>query len=494
VIPFDRIPGLPPLFRAFVRGEAGEFFPDEPTLEAVAARSRQIALRENRPVSIAAGQQAGLLGGPLLSLTKALAADRLAGLLRERGVPARGLFWIASEDHDLAEISSARWPSSDGIESIDLDADGARTFRPAGDTPLPEKVREIWSRISPEAAGPSEVLAVFERFWAPGTSYRRAFRETLGYLLQERSLDIVDPLDAEWRERKIDFFRRAVDRAAELTAALRDIEAKLRRAGFEPQVTRAKEDFPCFVIENGVRRKISWNANRFSVYGHTESFSASELSEFASRPGHEPSPAALLRPVLQAELFPVAAQILGPSELSYHAQAAVLFGLFDLPRPVFLPRPQLFPRGARERRAQEALRIDDADLLRVEEVSRASATPLSARFRALEEEIAARIAAFATDVEALDPTLRPVLDAAAEKAAHPVARLREKVERAAERRDQERARRVQALSDWFCPGGSPADRVFTPLTFLLRFGPDFLQRLAPEAECSVEGARLVDFE
>ena len=494
VIPFEKIPGLPPLFRAFLRGEAAEFFPDEPTSAAVAARSREILPSSGRPVAIAAGQQAGLLGGPLLSLTKALAVGRLADELRAGGIAARGLFWIASEDHDLAEISRASWPTPSGVESIELATDAERNFRPAGDVLLPEKIGEIWSRIAPEPGEPTEALAAFQRCWAPGTSYRRAFRETLLYLLPHHQLEIIDPLDPEWRERKIEFFRKAVARAAELVERLDDVEARLRKAGFEPQVSRAKDDFPCFIIEQGIRRKVSKSGDRFSVYGHGESFGAAELSEFASRPGNEPSPAALLRPVLQAELSPVAAQVLGPSELAYHAQSGVLFGLFDLPRPVFLPRPQLFPRGARERRAQEALGIDDADLFRVAEVSRASATPLSARLRALEEEIAGRVGAFSAEVEAIDPTLKTGVESAAEKAGHPVAPLREKVERAAERRDAERSRRVESLTDWYCPGGSPADRVYTPLTYRLRFGPDFVSRLADQAECRVDGARLVEYE
>jgi uncharacterized protein YllA (UPF0747 family) len=230
------------------------------------------------------------------------------------------------------------------------------------------------------------------------------------------------------------------------------------------------------------------------VHGRDESFSAEALSDFVSRPGNRPSAAALLRPVLQSHLFPVAASILGPSELSYHAQTAPLFDLLDLPRPVFLPRPHLLPRGARERRALQALGIEEPDTFRAREAAKAAPPPVSPKLAALEADIAGRLAALVPEIEEIDATLAPVASGTGEKAAHQIARLREKVERAAERRDGERTRRLETIENHLAPGGVPADRIYGPLTYLMRFGEAFVPELLKRAECRTDGARFVDFE
>ena len=71
------------------------------------ARGRLIARRrvhDGRPV----GQQAGVFGGPLYTILKAVTAVQLAKKVRaEHQTPTVALFWVDAEDHDWAEISKA---------------------------------------------------------------------------------------------------------------------------------------------------------------------------------------------------------------------------------------------------------------------------------------------------------------------------------------------------------------------------------------------------
>ena len=69
---------------------------------AVEAAAR---LADPRTVAIVTGQQAGLFGGPLFTLLKALTALRLADLVaRDHQVPTVAVFWIDAEDHDWDEV------------------------------------------------------------------------------------------------------------------------------------------------------------------------------------------------------------------------------------------------------------------------------------------------------------------------------------------------------------------------------------------------------
>src|SRR5512146_2223679 len=65
-------------------------------------------------VAVVTGQQVGLFGGPLYSLLKAASALNAAEELNRVGVPAVAVFWLATEDHDLAEIDHALFPAEPG--------------------------------------------------------------------------------------------------------------------------------------------------------------------------------------------------------------------------------------------------------------------------------------------------------------------------------------------------------------------------------------------
>jgi len=58
-------------------------------------------------VAVVTGQQAGLFGGPLFTLLKAVTAIKLARRLsKEQSVPVVAVFWVDAEDHDWNEVAS----------------------------------------------------------------------------------------------------------------------------------------------------------------------------------------------------------------------------------------------------------------------------------------------------------------------------------------------------------------------------------------------------
>src|SRR5580658_849277 len=61
------------------------------------------------------GQQVGLFGGPLFSIFKALTAVKLAEEATSAGVDCVPIFWLATEDHDLAEVNHVALLSEQGL-------------------------------------------------------------------------------------------------------------------------------------------------------------------------------------------------------------------------------------------------------------------------------------------------------------------------------------------------------------------------------------------
>src|SRR4030095_9740168 len=78
----------------------------EAPAEAVTAAAR---LADSASVAVVTGQQAGLFGGPLFTLLKALTAIQLAERVRsEHRVRAVAVFWVDAEDHDWNEVKACR--------------------------------------------------------------------------------------------------------------------------------------------------------------------------------------------------------------------------------------------------------------------------------------------------------------------------------------------------------------------------------------------------
>src|SRR6478672_245601 len=72
------------------------------------AAARESAARLADPATrvIITGQQAGLFGGPLFTLLKAITTMKLAAQVsKDHRVPVVPVFWIDAEDHDWPEVS-----------------------------------------------------------------------------------------------------------------------------------------------------------------------------------------------------------------------------------------------------------------------------------------------------------------------------------------------------------------------------------------------------
>ncbi|HYH87503.1 MAG TPA: bacillithiol biosynthesis BshC, partial [Pyrinomonadaceae bacterium] len=106
-------------------------------------------LRSPSAVAVVTGQQAGLLTGPLYTLYKALSAVKLAACLSSRGTEAVPVFWIATEDHDWEEVSSAQVIACDGrLAGIsvpeELHAEGAQVGGVVLDASIEEATKRLF--------------------------------------------------------------------------------------------------------------------------------------------------------------------------------------------------------------------------------------------------------------------------------------------------------------------------------------------------------------
>src|SRR5262249_3578392 len=136
-------------------------------------------------------QQVVLLGGQLMALLKALTAIKLAA--ERNAVP---IFWLATEDHDLAEVSAVRVLSADHrLERLELAAQ-APEGAPVGTVEFGEGISGILGRVA-ALLGENEIVESLRQTHTPKTTFGEATARLFTHLFAEFGLILIDSSDPE---------------------------------------------------------------------------------------------------------------------------------------------------------------------------------------------------------------------------------------------------------------------------------------------------------
>jgi bacillithiol biosynthesis cysteine-adding enzyme BshC len=416
-------------------------------------------------VAIITGQQVGLFGGPLLSLHKAMTAVLVAERLRARGVAAVPVFWMATQDHDLAEVDHAWLLDSASVPqriSVELPATGGAV----GPMPLGPAITETLAAA--ERCCPGEYLADLRAAYTPTATLGSAFAAVYQKWFAPWNLLTFDPLqapeaDAIWQP----YYLAAFDRQPELAARLGARSAELSAAGYHAQVEQTAAASMLFLSDKGRRLGLRRVHERWLI-GEEAADAASLRERIAAHP-EQVSPAALLRPVLQDAAVPVAAQVTGPAETSYLAQSAVLFDALGVDPPVAWPRARVTLVDAKARRLLTKYNLTVADVRATPAAEllaqRALPPEIEQQTAALQSAFDQGFAPLAASIAQLDPTLSDAAEGAALKIRHQLEQLSLRVGRSLARRSTELASQAQHLDALLAPQRQPQERLLTSAPF-----------------------------
>jgi bacillithiol biosynthesis cysteine-adding enzyme BshC len=434
-------------------------------------------------VAVVTGQQVGLFSGPAFTIFKALTAVKLAAQLSARGIPAVPIFWLATEDHDLAEVDHAWVFDEDGSpEKISLlhaaVANGGPVGRlPLNDVPLSELRQALGALPFAE-----ETVKHVGACYHPGATLGSAFRSLLEHTLRGFGLLYIDPLAPEIRELAAPFLRETIGRVPELIPQLRQRNAELEAAGYHAQVHVEEDTSLLFLLGEHRRVPIRFKDGRFATKDRT--YTAAELQALAP----QLSPNALLRPVMQDYLLPTAGYVGGPSETGYMAQAEVLYESLLGRMPVIFPRNSftLLDTKAEKLMSRYQLRLPDVLEYHESVKQRMAERLVPPRLR---EELSSKSAAFASELKKLkaelanfDPTLARAAKTTTAKILYQMEKLSSKVAREAMRRDERAEKDSLYLLNLIYPHRHLQERFYSIIPFLAKHGPDLPERLLAQTQ------------
>lgn len=493
-----------PNFNEWVKAEASAMQYDPVRRERVSAiLERQNASWNASPQTLAnierlrkgaavvvTGQQVGLFGGPMFAFYKALTAVKLAEEATAAGVDTVPVFWLATYDHDLAEVNQVSMPGSDGsVRTLTTSSHGV-AGAPVSEVRLGEEILPVVEEAA-SLLGESEVTQCLREAYRPGESLGTAFARLFARLFGSWGVILLDAADAELHRVAAPVYRAAIERAADLDAALLARGDAIEKAGYHQQVKVTGSSVLLFTLRDGARTAIHRRVNEpsgeaeFIVGGEAgaEKFSGAELLERIASQPEKFSPNVLLRPVVQDYLLPTLAYAGGPAEIAYFGQVGAVYEtLVDRVTPV-APR---FSATLVEPKVQRWLRqygigvqdvFQGADNLRRKLAARALPEGLQSAFDQTQRAVEESLGRLRKALEDLDPTLVGAGQTAGSKMNYQLERLRQLATAAELRRSEVIGRHAQALTQALYPEGELQERGVAGVYFVARHGTELLRAI-----------------
>lgn len=425
-------------------------------------------------LAVTTGQQPGLFTGPLYTVHKAISAIVVARRLEaERHVPVVPVFWVAGDDHDFAEGNHAWVLGRDGepvrivLRERPHEAPQLPLFREPCDAAA---ALEALAAALPDTEFKSEVLTWLEQAYRPDTNLADAAAHALNALLASRGLAVFRAHDRNAKRAAAPWILKALDETLPdgLTPVM--VEGQLGRDRLVPGGGRDRlHKGPIFVTRRS-----------------GEGFTRSQLEEIAAETPERLSPNVLLRPVIEAALFPTVAYFGGPGEMEYLPESRPLFTKLGVTPQVPMRRwSGLIIESRVDKVLQKhGLRPEDFDepagTLEAR-LARADMPPdLSAALEQLRDDVAARFQRISGEVQLIDPTLERTVESARNAALAGTNEIEKKLVASLKRAQGTVAAQLARARATLAPNNKPQERVLTPASFLARYGTSLLADVEAE--------------
>jgi bacillithiol synthase len=420
-------------------------------------------------LAVTTGQQPGLFTGPLYTIYKALSVLALARRLeRERRVPVVPVFWVAGDDHDFAEANHT-WVVSAAGEAVRIvlrerapEAPLLPLFREPCGAETRTALDQLRSTL-PDTEFKADVVGWLEAAYRPDTNLADACAEALNRLLGPRGLAVFRAHDVAAKRAAAPWILRGLDVTLpdELTPVLVEGRAGRDRLRPEPGET--------FVTRRSGER-----------------FTRAQLEQLAAAAPERLSPNVLLRPVIEAVLFPTVAYAAGPGELGYLPDAAVLYERLGVPQQTPVPRWSGVLLEGRFEKLMEKHGLALADFerppgsLEAHVVSASLSPDVEQAFAGTRQHIEEEYSRLAQVVGRLDPTLERTVQSARNAALAGTHDVEKKVVASLKRANETVVGQLARARAALAPDGKPQERVLTVASFLVRYGPGLLDALEAE--------------
>jgi bacillithiol synthase len=324
---YERLPGNAQAWRSRAERIREEHSADwleklRPAIDATGkARTRLESVGGGRGVVVTTGQQPGLFGGPIYTLSKALSALAFADALQAATqIPVAPIFWAATDDTDFKEASTTAISLTGGAQLLRMEH-LAPIGVPMAAVPLGDVSAQLQALIqSAGGAIDTTPIELLERSYQANQTVGSAYVSFLRALFEPLGISVLDASHSATRAAAKPLLVGALERSSEIAALVRTRNEEIEAAGYSPQV----QEVPGLSLVFGATPV---GRRRIPIKGAAKQVDSEELG-----------PNVLLRPVVERAILPTVTYIGGAAEVAYFAQLGPIAEILGVPTPAIAPR------------------------------------------------------------------------------------------------------------------------------------------------------------
>ncbi|MFN7013449.1 MAG: bacillithiol biosynthesis cysteine-adding enzyme BshC [Bacteroidia bacterium] len=435
-------------------------------------------LKDENTFTVCTGHQLCLFTGPLYFIYKIVTTINLAKQLKQ-AFPDKNfipLYWMASEDHDFAEINylyvfgkKVEWTKSEhsGEEAVG-------TLSKKGLDEVLSALSLFWGTTDKA----EELKKLFEKSYLHCSNLAEATRFLVNELFKETDLLILDPNDSNLKTLFIKYMQQDILEHVAFTKVNESI-GNLKALGYKVQVYPRQINLFYFDYQN--RKRIVENSDgTFQLYNSEKKFTKVELlNELNSNP-QKFSPNVTLRPLYQQVILPNLAYVGGPGELAYWLEYKLFFEAQNIFFPVLTPRSFACVIDGRTQQLMEKTAINENLLFASEEakikyfIQHLTELPDTGKVKS---EIEKAFSVLINEAEKTDVTLKPFVESELQKVLKSVDTIKHKLERAQKQKNENAINQIKKLHEKIFPNGTLQERYDNFSSIYLSEGEGFLHYL-----------------
>ncbi|ABG57973.1 bacillithiol biosynthesis cysteine-adding enzyme BshC [Cytophaga hutchinsonii] len=428
-------------------------YKDLPVSEKVQQNIERLA--SEHTFTITTGHQLCLGTGPLYLILKTLSCVKLCEALKTKHADNEfvPVFWMASEDHDAAEINHFYvFGKKYTWETTQTGAVGR--FTTTGISEVLETIKDIPAWLK-DAYQSSVTLA-------------EATRKVMHQLFAEYGVVVIDGDDAALKKE----FTAVIEKELfeqPAVAVMNQTNRSIERHGYSIQVN--PRDINLFYVKDSLRERIEKQGERFVVLHTDVSFSAGEIKKEVADHPERFSPNVVLRPLYESTILPDIAYVGGPGEIAYWLQLKEVFAVYNTFLPAIFPRmfsgvitKQQCVKLEKAHVTVAELFLSEFDLKQVV-VSRSIQEEISIEAEA--GKITAAFDTIASIAATVDGSLQSWAQAEKAKALKQLEDIEKKLRKAEERKHDDVIKSVLGIRDKILPNGKLQERQESVFTFLV---------------------------
>ncbi|MGK9119614.1 bacillithiol biosynthesis cysteine-adding enzyme BshC [Olivibacter jilunii] len=433
-------------------------------------------LEEANTFTITTGHQLNIFTGPLYFIFKIVSTIKLCKQLKEKFpdyhfVP---IYWMATEDHDFAEINHTQLQGE--LIKWDIPAQAA-TGRM--ETLSMARTVKKYQKLLGLSHNSDKLARLVEEAYLQHTNLADATRYLVNGLFGKHGLVVMDADHRDLKTLFAPYIKEDILEQRSYHNITHTTEA-LEKAGFETQVHAREINF-FYLTEEYRERIVQTTSGDFEVLHHNLFFSKEELVKEIENHPERFSPNVVMRPLYQEVVLPNLCYIGGGAEIVYWLQLKSNFDHYKVDFPILLPRNSAIVSN--EHLDYKIFRLNltfkslfrDANELKREYVRIHSKHRLNLNDEWLEmEAIFERIKERATKI---DPTLRPSAEAIKTRLCKAINNLEKKFVKADKLNFEDAVSQIDKIKEKFFPNGGLQERVENFGLLYVKYGDELINDL-----------------